>query len=186
MDYLIPYDEAVALDANPPTLAPCPNFTNLRALRRHLQRALQRLVNPQSNVLGWSGLVMSRPMYQMLSTSPFRLPTDPGPQAVCYGARTPILDANGDPALDENGNPRYVAIPALDCATQASIDANFVRERIYWLSYKNIKRACYNVLDKSSPLTPTSRDGIIDGNHQNHGTNDDNIWTPYAHRTPPK
>jgi len=94
--------------------------------------------------------------------------------------------AQGDPALDENGNPRYVAIPALDCATQASIDANFVRERIYWLSYKNIKRACYNVLDKSSPLTPTSRDGIIDGNHQNHGTNDDNIWTPYAHRTPPK
>ena len=126
MDYLITYDEAVALVANPPTLAPCPNFTNLRALHRHLQRTLQRLVNPQSNVLGWSGLVMSRPKYQMLSTSPFRLPTDPAPQTVYYGARTPILDANGDPALDENGNPRYVAIPALDRSTQASNDANFV------------------------------------------------------------
>jgi hypothetical protein len=79
MDTLITYDEALALVANPPTLAPRPNFTNLRALRRHLQRALQRLVNPQTNVLGWSGLVMSRPMYQMLSTSPFRLPNDPGP-----------------------------------------------------------------------------------------------------------
>ena len=128
MNFLITYDEAVALVANPPTLASRPNFTNLHALRHHLQRALQRLVNPQSNVLGWSGLIMSRPMYQMLSTSPFRLPTDPGPQVVYYGARTPILDANGVPELDANGNPRYVAVPALDCTTQALIDANFVRE----------------------------------------------------------
>ena len=149
MDTLITYDEAVALVANPPTLAPRPNFTNLRALRRHLQRALQRLVNPQTNVLGWSGLVMSRPMYQMLSTSPFRLPTDPGPQAVYYGARVPILDAAGNPVNDATGNPTYVPIPALDRATQASIDANFLRERNYWLSYKNIKRACYNVLDET-------------------------------------
>jgi hypothetical protein len=88
-------------------------------------------------------------MYQMLITSPFRLPTDPAPQAVYYGARTPIFDANGDPALDENGNPRYVAIPALDRATQASIDSNFICEQNYWLSYKNIKRACYNVLNKT-------------------------------------
>ena len=77
MNFLITHDEAVALVVNPPTLAPRPNFTNLRALHHHLQRALQRLVNPQNNVLGWSGLVMSRPMYQMLSTSPFRLPSDP-------------------------------------------------------------------------------------------------------------
>jgi hypothetical protein len=75
-------------------------------------------------------------MYQMLSTSPFRLPTDPGPQAVYYG-------------LDANGNPRYVAVPALDRAMQASIDANFGREQNYWLSYKNIKRACYNVLNET-------------------------------------
>ena len=149
MDTLITYDEALALVANPLTLAPRPNFTNLRALRRHLQRALQRLVNPQSNVLGWSGLVMSQPMYQMLSTTPFRLPNDPGPQAVYYGARTPIVDDFGDPVLDANGLPTYVPVPALDRATQASIDARFVREQNYWLSYKNIKRACYNVLDET-------------------------------------
>jgi len=88
-------------------------------------------------------------MYQMLSTSPFRLPTDPGRQAVYYRTRTPILDASGVPELDTNGNPRYVAVPDLDRATQASIDANFIRERNYWLSYKNIKRACYNVLDET-------------------------------------
>ena len=128
MDTLITYDEALALVAHPPTLAPRPNFTNLRALRHHLQRALQRLVNPQTNVLGWSGLVMSRPMYQMLSTSPFHLPTDSGLQAVYYGARVPILDSSGNPELDAIGNPKYVPVPALDCATQASIDTNFLRE----------------------------------------------------------
>ena len=85
----------------------------------------------------------------MLSTSPFRLPTDPGPQAVYYGARVPILDSSGNPVNDATGNPTYVPVPALDCATQASIDANFVRERNYWLSYKNIKRACYNILNKT-------------------------------------
>jgi hypothetical protein len=53
MEYLITYDEAIALVANPPTLAPRPIFKNLRALHRHLQRILQRLVNPQSNILGW-------------------------------------------------------------------------------------------------------------------------------------
>ena len=69
MDTLITYDEAVALVANPPTLAPRPNFTNLRALRRHLQRALQRLVNPQTNVLGWSvvaPLIGSHAIYMFL------------------------------------------------------------------------------------------------------------------------
>ncbi len=104
MDTLITYDEVVALVANPPTLAPRQNFTNLRALRRHLQRALQRLVNPQSYVLGWSGLIMSQPMYQLLSTSPFRLPNDPGPLAIYYGARVPILDAAGDPVNDATRN----------------------------------------------------------------------------------
>jgi hypothetical protein len=88
-------------------------------------------------------------MYQMLSTSPFRLPNNPGPQAVYYGARIPILDSYGNPEFDASGNPKYVPVPALDRATQASIDANFLRERNYWLSYKNIKRACYNVLDET-------------------------------------
>jgi len=103
MDTLITYDEAVALVANPPTLAPHPNFMNLGALRCHLQCALQRL----------------------------------------------ILDVNGDPELDATGNPTYVPVPALDRATQASIDANFLGEKNYWLSYKNIKQTCYSVLDET-------------------------------------
>jgi hypothetical protein len=29
------------------------------------------------------------------------------------------------------------------------IDTNFLREQNYWLSYRNIKQACYNVLDET-------------------------------------
>ena len=88
-------------------------------------------------------------MYQMLSTSPFHLPSDPGPQAIYYGARVPILNVNGDPELDATGNPTYVPVPALNRATQATINADFVLRRNYWLSYLNIKRARYNVLDET-------------------------------------
>ena len=98
MIFLITSDKTVALVANPRTLAPRPNFTNLRALCCHLQRALQRLVDPQSNVLGWSRLVMSRPMYQMLSTSAFRLPSDPGLRAIYFGARTPKIPSLMQPS----------------------------------------------------------------------------------------
>jgi hypothetical protein len=162
MDTLITYDEVVALVANPPTLAPRPNFTNLRALRRHLQRALQRLVNPQTNVLGWSGLVMSRPMYQMLSTSPFRLPTNPGPQAVYYGARVPILDAAGNPN-DATGNPTYVPIPvSIAPRKRRSTLISYVSETTGSRTRTSSGHATTcstkpSTTHSSSPLTPTSR-----------------------------
>ena len=149
MNFLITHDEAVALVANSPTLAPRPNFTNLRALHHHLQRTLQHLVNTQNNVLGWYGLIMSRPMYQILSMSPFHLPSNPGPQAIYYGARVPILNVNEDPELDATGNPTCVPVPALNLATQATINADFVLPQNYWLSHLNIKRACYNVHDET-------------------------------------
>ena len=97
MDYVISYDEIAALVANPPSLAPRPNFTNLRNLRRHIQRALMHVSCPQSNILGWAGLIMSRAMYGLLATTPFRLPLDPGPLAIYYPAKIPIVDAQGDP-----------------------------------------------------------------------------------------
>ena len=52
MDNTISYKEAAALVANPPSLAPCSNFTNLHKLRRHIQRTLQCLSCPQSNISG--------------------------------------------------------------------------------------------------------------------------------------
>ncbi len=113
-----------------------------------MQRALQRLSCPQSNILGWAGLVMSRPMYSLLTMTPYCLPTNPGDQAVYYGPRVPILDqVMGNPVLDTTGNPTFVPVHPLDRATQATIDATFLRACNYWLSYQNIKRACFNMLD---------------------------------------
>ena len=140
MDTIISYDEVAALVANPPTIAPRPNFTNLRNLRRHIQRALMHVSCPQSIILGWAGLIMSRTMYGLLTTSPFRIPTDPGPPRIA------IVDAQGDPVLDGQGMPTYQAQPAIGRAEQATIDACFKRAKNYWESYQNIQCAVFNCL----------------------------------------
>ena len=147
MDTIISYDEVAALVANLPTLAPHPNFTNLRNLRRHIQHALMRVSCPQSNILGWTGLIMSRAMYGLLTTSPFHVPTDPGPLAIYYPAKIPIVNTPGDPVLDARGMPTYQSQPAIGQAEQATIDARFKREKNYWESYQNMQRAVFNCLD---------------------------------------
>ena len=137
----------VALVANPPTLAPHPNFSNLRALCIHLQQALQRLVNPQTNVLGWSGLVMSQPIYLLFGSNGFHVPNYPGPIPIYFGQGTPIVNGNGTAVVDPLGNPTYLPVNRV---TQATINANFARARNYWLFYQNVKQACYNVLDQNT------------------------------------
>jgi hypothetical protein len=148
-DTLITYDEVAALVANRPSIAPRPNFTNLCNLRRHIQCALQRLSCPQSNILGWAGLIMARAMYGLLTTSPFRLPTDPGPLAIYYPPPVPIVDPAGNPVLDAEGMPTYCNQPTIACAEQATIDARFKRAKNYWELYMNIQRAVYNCLNNN-------------------------------------
>jgi hypothetical protein len=147
MDITITYNEVVALCANQPSIVPYPNFTNLRNLRRQIQRALQCLSSPQSNILGWAGLIMARPMYALLTASPFWLPTDPGPLAIYYPPPMPIVDGVGASVLDAAGQPTFVAQPTITQAEQASINVCFSCARNYWLSYMNIQWAVYNVLD---------------------------------------
>ncbi len=147
MDNTISYKETAALVANLPSLAPHPKFTNLRNLRRHIQRALQRLSCPQSNILGWAGLIMARSMYSLLTLSPFRLPTDPGPMAVYYPPPVEIVDAQGNPVLDATGNPTYQDPPDTPQAAQSSIDAQFKRSKNYYKLYLNICRVVFNVLN---------------------------------------
>jgi hypothetical protein len=77
-------------------------------------------------------------MYGLLTTSPFRIPTDPGPLAVYYPPRIAIVDAQGDPVLDGQGMPTYQAQPAIGRAEQATIDTRFKCATIYWESYQNI------------------------------------------------
>jgi hypothetical protein len=86
---------------------------------------------------------MSHPMYLLQNRTAFRLPSNLGPQAIYYGLRTPIVDGLDNPVLNVEGNPTYVPLPALDCAMQATIDGACN----YWLSYQNIKQACYNRLN---------------------------------------
>ncbi len=128
MDNTISYKEAAALVANPPPLVPRPNFTNLRNLRRHIQRALQRLSCPQSNILGWAGIIMARFMYSLLTPSPFWVPTDLGPMAVYYPPPVEFVNARGNPVLDAAGNPTYQDPPDIPRAAQSSIDTQFNKE----------------------------------------------------------
>ena len=97
MDTIISYDEVAGLVANLPTIAPRPNLTNLRNLRCHIQRALMRVSCPQSRILGWAGLIMSRAMYG----------PDPGPLVIYYPPRVAIVNAQGNPVLDGQGMPTY-------------------------------------------------------------------------------
>ena len=91
---------------------------------------------------------MARPMYSLLTTTPFRLPTDPGPLAIYY-PRPPVEidDAQGDSVLDAAGFPIYQAQSTITRAAQATIDAQFKRAKNYYDSYFNIRRAVFNILD---------------------------------------
>ena len=90
---------------------------------------------------------MARSMYSLLTPSPFRLPTDPGPMAVYYPPPVEIVDAQGDPVLDAAGNPPYQDPPDIPQAAQSSIDAQFKQAKNYHELYLNIRQAVFNVLD---------------------------------------
>jgi hypothetical protein len=69
-------------------------------------------------------------MYGLLTVNAFRLPNNPGSAA------------------------DYTRADPNDCTPlirteQAFVDAAFVRERHYFLTYQNIERACFNALDGS-------------------------------------
>ena len=90
---------------------------------------------------------MARPMYSLLTKTPFRLPTDPGPVAIYYPPPVQIIDAQGAPVLDAAGFPTYHVQPTIARAEQATIDAQFRRANNYYESYLNVRRAVFNILD---------------------------------------
>ena len=152
MDATITYDEVAALvGVNIPTLEPRPNFERIRALRRHLERCLQRLPCPQSVQHGWKGMVMARELYSLLTNVPFRLPTNPGAAAIYVRA---VL--TGQPI---NNAP-------LSRTEQASIDTLFNRRKHYFMSMQNIERACFTALDSSiNDAFKVSNDPTVQGWH---------------------
>jgi hypothetical protein len=121
MDTVIDYDEAAGFLKNPPSLEPCPNFTNIQALRKHGIKALSQLFCPQSAIHGWSGLAIDPGMYLLVEGTPFAVPVDPGAVAIY---------------------PQWAAP-----TTIKMIDATFLCNKNYFLSYKNIPRACLCMFD---------------------------------------
>ena len=135
MDATITYDEVASLvGINIPTLEPRPNFEQICALRRHLERCLQCLPCPQSVNHGWKGMVMARELYSLLTNIPIGLPTNPGAAAVYVRAITTGQPANNAP---------------LSRSEQASIDTSFNCCKHYFLSMQNIERACFMALNSS-------------------------------------
>ena len=58
MDAIIDFDEVTDFLKNPPSLEPRPDFTKIRALRKHIVMALAQLQCPQEAIHGWSGLAV--------------------------------------------------------------------------------------------------------------------------------
>jgi hypothetical protein len=135
MDATITYDEVTTLvGVNILTLEPRPNFEQIWMLRWHFERALQYLPCPQSIQHGWKGMVMACKLYALLTTQPFRLPTNL--------RATVIYVCNQLSGQPVNNAP-------LTRTEQASIDSLFNRRKAYFLLMQNIKRACFTALNSS-------------------------------------
>ena len=77
-------------------------------------------------------MIMAQQMYSLLTTTPFRLPSDPGDapnytRAVLQGEQ---IDTS-----------------PLTRTEQATIDTLFTRRKHYFLTMQNIERACFTALD---------------------------------------
>jgi hypothetical protein len=123
MDHLIKYKEVAEFLKNPPTLSPCPDFAKLRTMQKHMVKVLKQLVCPQSAIHGWLDLVLLPMVYALLKPNPFVAPANPGAVAV-YA---------------------QFALPAQIKTT----DAMFVQAQNNYISYKNIMRACFGMLDEN-------------------------------------
>lgn len=124
MNQLITYDDAAGVLRTPafPKMAR-PDFSSVRALRKHLHEALAKLECPQSRVYGWTGLAMDAAMYAMIENVPFAIPLDPGPTTTY--------------------NVGFQTTQQMRASEQLWESA-----RNYFLSYENINRACFRLLDE--------------------------------------
>ena len=107
---------------NPPSLAPHPDFAKICALCKHYVMGLKQLICPQSHIHGWAGLVMDLVMYALLRpTTPFVAVVDPGEYAIYVNFATKAAMKLTDKIFEQNKN--------------------------YYLSFVNINRACFRMLN---------------------------------------
>jgi hypothetical protein len=173
MDANITYDEVAALvGINIWTLEPRPNFECIRMLRLHFKCALQCLPCPQSIQHGWKGMVMARKLYALLTTIPFRLPTNLGVAAVHVQSQVPGQPVNNAP---------------LTRTEQASINSLFNQCKHYFLLMQSINRACFTALNASiNDAFKVSNDPNMQGWHTGMRLLDilDQLSTTYGQPTP--
>jgi hypothetical protein len=100
MDSLITYNEAAEFLKNPPTMLLQLDFAKLRALRKHITQALKQLVCPQSQIHGWTGLVMDPGLYALIEPNPFNIPINPGATPVCQNFAPPAMMKKVDYAFE--------------------------------------------------------------------------------------
>jgi hypothetical protein len=121
MDTIVTFNKVAEFLRNPPTMAPCPDIAKLQALCQHIMKALKQTECPQSFIHGWLGLTMAPSMYALLEPNAFVAPVNPGPAPVYTPFVTPV------------------AIKM--------VNATFERDKNDFVSYKNINRACFRMLD---------------------------------------
>jgi hypothetical protein len=126
MDSLITFEEAAECLKNPPTMLPRPDFAKLQALRKHMMQALKQLVCPQSQIHGWTGLVMDPGLYPLIEPVAFMVLLNPGASPVHQNFAPPEMMRMVDYAFKWNKN--------------------------YFLPFSNINRACFCMLDDSIPI----------------------------------
>jgi hypothetical protein len=124
MNQLITYDDAAGMLCVPafPKSAR-PDFTSVRALRKHFHTALAKLECPQSLVHCWTGVAMDPVMYGLIEPNLFVLPVDPG--------TTPTYAVGFQ-------NPQQIK----------TTEQMWEHDRNYYMSYSNIHRACFRLLDE--------------------------------------
>jgi hypothetical protein len=135
MDTTITYDEvATVVGVNIPLLEPPPNIERICLLQRHFEQAPQCLTCPQSTLHGWKRMEIAREIYALLTPTAFRLPNNPG--NVAFYIR-PILISQAVNSM------------SLTRMEQVTFATQFTHKKHYFLSMRNIERACFTPLDTS-------------------------------------
>ncbi len=82
MDQLITIKEVAEFLKKTPFISPRLDFAKVRALRKHIIKALKQLECPQSIAQGWTGLVMDPSLYILLEPNAFVIPASLGGTAI--------------------------------------------------------------------------------------------------------
>ena len=117
-------------------------------------------------------MVMARKLYALLTTQPFRLPTNPGAAAVYVHSQLPGQPVNNTP---------------LSRTEQASVDSLFNQRKAYFLLMQNIECACFTALNASiNDAFKVSNDPNMQGWHTGMRLLDilDQLSTTYGQPTP--